>query len=389
MGSVTANRGLAVLGGEIKTPLTGYWSAELDIDTSEELSGAITFSDGATEFVGTIIRGEPYSGRHKVWIQGGAGKFGKELGAKPYKSTSVRLVLNDILAETGDVLADSSTRAVLDRQLAFWHRAPGPAFTAIKSLILDEAQANFRTLRDGSLWVGTDTFAAQEVEHEIVGRQDAIGLISIAPETLELEVGRAFQGVTITELVYTLTRDKLRAEVWHRLTPLHDALQRWLKQELRALLFAELYPSIAMKVGSSGLADVLPDNSGVPDPSKNPHPMAPHGQTGVMVRAGLPGVRLELGKPERCVVGFDIASPRAPFVAGFQKGSTKARIGNLLVIQNAMSFAIISVEFFPAGGSALDPSSGNGMAEAARAAAVLSGNAAFLAPIEFEIWETR
>lgn len=386
MGAVTAN-GFAVLGGTIALKITGFWSAELDIDHEEALTGQVTISDGTTEFVGTVIRGEPYSGRLRIWMQGGAGKLGKELSAKAYKSTTVRFVLEDILGETGDALSGAADRTVLDRSLAFWHRGKGRAMTAIDALLQDEAGANWRILRDGSLWTGADQFADQQVEHEVVDRDEALGVLHVAPETMELDVGRAFLGRTVHEIVYTVRASKLRAEVWVRESPLATMVRELVRRELRDVFLTKLYASVVPSVTKTGplagLADVLPDNSEVTDPDANDHPMLPSGQTGVRVLAGLPGVRLELGKPERALTGFEGGKPTRPYVAGWQKGSTKARIGTLLIAQNAITFALLPPQFFPAG------EIGNAAAVVEQGIIIGAGNTAFLVPIEFEIWETR
>lgn len=386
MAGVTANGGIAVLGAVVTIKRTGFWSAELDIDSDDKLTGAITFTDGVSEgFVGTIIRppDEPYSGRLKVFVQGGAGKLGVEVPARPYKSTSVRRVLLDLLELTGDPLSLTSDRTVLDTQLRFWHRARGPAQTAIKALIEDHCGANWRVRRDGSIWVGTDQFQESKPEHEIVNRDDVQAVIHIAPESFALDVGVSFQGKPVHELIYRLGEKKLRAEVHTSPDPLPAMIRRVVQQELREILYARTFPSIASKVDGSGNAAVVPDHSAIPDPDDNEHPMQPSGQTAVPVRLGMPGVRLEIGKPERCLVGFEQASPARPYVAGFQKGGTKARIGSLLIVQNPSSQLLVSVEFFPAGAT------GNALAEAARVAAALATNVPFLVPIDFEIWETR
>ena len=158
MSEITLNGGAAVLRAHVFLPFAGVWSADLDVDTDDELAGAVTIEvDGVVTFRGTVIDGGVTHGLWRGRIVGGAAGLRVALPSKAYLDAARADVVRDALAEAGETL--SATSDSLAAAVARFHRAEGAAGRAIDATA-DALGYGWRVLADGTVWLGAETWPA-------------------------------------------------------------------------------------------------------------------------------------------------------------------------------------------------------------------------------------
>ncbi len=97
-----------------------------------------------------------------------------------------------------------------------------------------------------------------------------------------------------------------------------DRLLGALRATVQALVgrvdYLALYPCKVVAQQASGLLDLRPETPRLPDLS------------GVPLRVGLPGARVEVPQGGRVLVGFEGGDPRLPFACLFETGATATKI---------------------------------------------------------------
>jgi hypothetical protein len=79
----------------------------------------------------------------------------------------------------------------------------------------DETGYTWRTLRDGTVWLGTDTFAELDSEADTVAAFPDLGLTVIAPQAAPLaRPGTTIDGVEIHDVITRLDGSSVRQELW-------------------------------------------------------------------------------------------------------------------------------------------------------------------------------
>lgn len=129
--------------------------------------------------------------------------------------------------------------------------------------------------------------------------------------------------------------------------------------------FLKLYPA-TVRAQNGDTVDVDPDDASI----------KAGGLQGIPLRHGLPGITLELdvSQSPRVLLGFEGGDPKRPFAALWSSGGT-AKIGSVLIAQNAGSLALLPPQWFPAG------TAGDATAAAALAAVLSAGNVGYLLPL--------
>lgn len=151
---------------------------------------------------------------------------------------------------------------------------------------------------------------------------------------------------------------------------LAGALEKLVAWFTRERPFLKLYPASVVVQNADGTLDLLPEDEAIRG----------GGLQGIPIRHGLPGVTVQVGAGQRVRVGFDGADRRAPYAALWDTAGT-AKVGSLLVVQNAQSMALLPPQWFAAG------TSGNAAAQVALAAALAAGNVAYLVPLTVPVVE--
>lgn len=197
-------------------PLTGRWTATVELSADETVSGAATVKwDDRDMAVGHVVRAAERAGVVRAFLVGGAGGLSGTVGASHYRQVTARTIVGDILAETGEALDTTSTRSSLDTQIAFWSRVEGPATEALVH-VCDISAANWRATPSGKIWIGVDEWPEVE-DFEALDLDDdgALGTRVFACEDPRLIAGATFRGLRLQRVEHEFTRDaSLRTTVW-------------------------------------------------------------------------------------------------------------------------------------------------------------------------------
>jgi hypothetical protein len=204
--------GAPVLHGTIGMPVSGAWVARMVVDADEALSGSVVIeSDSGMELHGFVRRSGETHGRVEALIVGGAGGLAMELPARYYVGAPVQTILGDILREAGETLSATSDSAALSAYLQKWSRGAARAGRQIAEL-LGPLDSSWRVLDDGSIWVGTDTWAAADLDYEITSEHPGDDRIVIADEALGLRPGTSLEGRNVSYVSHCVTPETIRTE---------------------------------------------------------------------------------------------------------------------------------------------------------------------------------
>lgn len=213
--------GKLLLSATLQEPLSGFWVADIEADSEEDLTGAVTLDLDGVTFAGTVHRGDLFRGRwHGRIVAGGygAGRGPRaRVAAKFYaEGIALRLVLSDIAAAMGlTVDTATSDAAVLDRVLGQWQRAEGPAAHALAALV-HEADVRFHVTRAGLLRVAAPTYAelTPAPTTELLTEDPQVRTATYAPLTPELLPDRAIGGRRCSYVLTVYGPGGLRQVVW-------------------------------------------------------------------------------------------------------------------------------------------------------------------------------
>lgn len=213
---LTAN-GLPVISLRLTLPVQGVWVAALEVASEAALTGALTLSDdGVVTYAGSVVRSGEVAGRTLVEAVGGTGGLAGNVAARSYQNAAARMVVSDLLAEVGEVLDASATRAAMQTQLAYWTRGAGRASVALSTLT-DALGCRWRALQSGSIWIGTDTWPSMDPDYVAteLDRDAAGGTVLLAAETIALRPGVTFGGERIGRVEHAFSRESpLRTTAW-------------------------------------------------------------------------------------------------------------------------------------------------------------------------------
>jgi len=207
--------GVPLLSAEIHEPANGRWVASVQVDTDEAPTGAITmsFEDGEVTFVGSVHRGDVESGRWMALLVGGTGGLSETIAAKAYFWSPLGLALDDILSAADETLSDTAT-SLLGATRSHWQRVQGTGCDALQA-IATEMDYRWRVLRDGTIWIGSDTYAELEAEAVQIASWPDQALRLIAPEGAPLvRPGVTHDGWMVDHVTTRLDDGTIRQDVW-------------------------------------------------------------------------------------------------------------------------------------------------------------------------------
>lgn len=209
--------GHPVLAGEITAPLTGRWVADLAVDASEALSGAVVLLVGGVRWAGTIYRGGVTQDTATVRVVGGTGGLDRTVTARSWQGLQpARGLVQELLSEVGEALYDGSG-AELDTNLARWSRLDGPAHHALAGLAR-AVGARWRLTIDGTVWVGTETWPElvlpEDTRAELLADDPRRGATSYSLPGAWVVPGQTFEGRRVGAVRYELADRRDRLTVW-------------------------------------------------------------------------------------------------------------------------------------------------------------------------------
>ncbi len=313
-------QGTVLLGCEVTMRDVGAWRGwvEIDWDSEKEApTGPFVFDIDGVEFRSTVIPGRSggWGGRMRVYVVGGAGGLDEELPVQNYAAgvTRIKTVVDDILRAAGETLSSEADAAILGTQLPAWQRSAGPA-TAALDLVLAQAGATWRVLRDGTVWVGVDAWPEVEPSGTVLESDWADGVITVAPDFATLVPGITVREQKISEVRHELGPKGLRSHL-HAKT-IAQLMERFVRRTQKDTEYAKRYRCRVTRQNANGTVDVLVDDER----------MKGRGVGSCRVRVGLPGTTIKVPSGARCLVGWDDGEPTLPYVDGWESGTSVTSI---------------------------------------------------------------
>ena len=186
---------------------------------------------------------------------------------------------------------------------------------AAAGVVLDELAEEiggvWRTLPDGSIWIGVDSWEETSVPYEILDELGAQGSISIALESAALLPGTTLGGRKIVQITHQLSAEKWRTDVCYSqryFDSLRSVLAGIVAGLTRRFDYHALYPCRVIKQNDDGTLELKPDGDRVPPTSKVP------------LRYAVPGMLLKVKKDARVLLGFEQGDKRRPYASLWEIG---------------------------------------------------------------------
>ncbi|MBV8929447.1 MAG: hypothetical protein JO152_10025 [Mycobacteriaceae bacterium] len=304
----------AVLAAVITLPRVGAWTARLELDHDEAVTGAVTLrsADGALNLRGTVRRGGVAEGYTGLLVVGGNGTLPTELVPRFYRGVTLRVPVTDALRDAGEALAADADATLLDNTvLDAWTRPRELGGTVLTDLT-QRYQAAWRFRDDGTVWVGHETWPSVAVDYDVVADAPAQDRVEIATETVPaaLRPGTTFRDRPVSVVEYHHRPNAARTVVQFerpgastdRLTA---AVESAVRHTTREVIYHALYPARVVQQRGDGTLEVeLAD------------PRMPH-MTGIPIRGSAPGEHVQVRNDARVLIGFEGGDPTKPYAAGW------------------------------------------------------------------------
>lgn len=212
---------MITLGGRQCTALTltfpaqGRWVAHASVADGDEIVGGdpptiTTDTDPPVRLVGSVLSAHAES--RQVTMVGGPAVLSATLAAQSWRGADVRTIAK---AALGDHLSTTSAPAVMAVRLSYWTRFQGTARAELRNLAA-AANATWRALDNGAVWLGTDTYPeVSDFEASILDRDATLGTLTVATALLALRPNQTWRGHRISRVEYSFDRSQaLRAVIW-------------------------------------------------------------------------------------------------------------------------------------------------------------------------------
>lgn len=216
MALITAG-GFTVFRGSITLPQIGAWTADLDLDASADIKGAIEIEmPEAAKLVGTVTSGALHHGYMRARIVAGKAGLSKPATPKFYESPKLRSVLADLAKTAGETISNTIASGVLNAPMLGWTTIEMPVGVQIAALVGSAAPgASWRMLPDGTIWIGTETWKKSSVrDYRILDRRSSEGRIEIGLDTPALIPGTALGDDHIGDIEYQIDNEGVRTTAW-------------------------------------------------------------------------------------------------------------------------------------------------------------------------------
>ncbi len=214
MGLITLNE-KPVLAMRLQQPRMGVWVCLLEVDSEDDITGAVKLEDDGVTYNGTVIEGGVTAGRWQGRVVGGKAGLRGTLRARNYQRIKVREILDGILLDAGEALSGNATTSVLRKSLAFWSRRQGSGIEAM-NLLAENIGAGWRVFPDGSVWIGDESWPAfRGSDLNQLDRINHAGRLELAPNDIGLAPGSAVEGLNIEHVEHTIESQGLRTAAWY------------------------------------------------------------------------------------------------------------------------------------------------------------------------------
>lgn len=278
---------------------SGQWSATVEAIGDTTISSPATLKLGAYTWVGDVLMAGVYHGRVKATITAATGLF------KAVEPTHLKGSIDDVLSYlTGQ--SGVTFELAAPTEMTEWVVTAGTCREAITT-IAQHAGLVWRTKRDGTVWLGKETWPASapidKTHVELDSNPGQSSKLWTADET-PLEPGTSLDGQNIVRVAIKLAPDALDVTAVFELENLDlNATELRLTNQVAPLRYHGLYPARVVSCDfAAQTVDVQPEDPTLPDLGK------------VRMRSA-PGLRIEVAGGQRVLIGFQGGDPDKPFAA--------------------------------------------------------------------------
>jgi hypothetical protein len=214
--------GIPVFHGTICIPRVGAWSGDLAVDKQEAITGACTLAiDGGLTLVGTAARSGVWLDTARLRVVAGAGGLGKTARPQHYRQTTMRVVLQDLLATAGERLSATADASTLALTFPAWTTIAQPIGRMIAALLGDTRlgpATAWRVLADGRLWVGQETWPdsglANLTDYQDLAESPEEGIVELGVEAPRLLPGTVLGGRRVSYVEHRIDGNGARTCFW-------------------------------------------------------------------------------------------------------------------------------------------------------------------------------
>ncbi|MDB4929455.1 MAG: hypothetical protein JWM10_1939 [Myxococcaceae bacterium] len=310
---MTTLAGHPLLALSLVIPRVGAWTADVEADTDQDLTGLVDLVVEGRVWRATVVRGAVAFGRWSGRLVGAGGLL-RELAPLALASTTLRGVLDELLRESGEAIAP----AVGDLSAAVprWHRTRATGQQEVAEVAL-RAGMTWRVLADASVWVGAETWpdAALGPDVDVLDRDPVVGRYEIAgadavdvrPGTLvQLRAGDGDTFVRVGAVTHRLEGAALRTSVLEEQQEtaagrLWAALEAIIHRATRRYDRTGSYAATVVEQRADGTLDLQPEDPRRPSCQRVPY-------------RTLPGLAVQVPAGARVCFTYDDGDPRRPVV---------------------------------------------------------------------------
>ncbi len=326
----TSAGALNVISAEITELLEGAWTALVEVDTDDDITGPVVLTEGTTVWVGSVKQGAQEHGRFIARLVGGTGGLSTSLDVRNYDSPVLGDILADIMLAAGEGLSPDVGADILLASVERWSRRSGPGGLSLKQVTDESTADHWRIRRDGLVWLGAETYPAvlPTFDYTEITRDPAQDSITIAPEDDQPlpAVGDNFLDRNIVGTVTTIGVGSLRQVItWESATgaggdrllgPLGTLVNAFVGRQID---YAKMYPCVVnFQDPITGTLDLTPDDETVRG----------NGFKRIQISYGLPGVTATVPIGGRVNLYFQNGDPKQPRAALWEgSGVTLITVG--------------------------------------------------------------
>jgi hypothetical protein len=324
-------RGVQLLSADVTMKTKGPWTAWVEIDEPpmdeveqkefEPPTGPFVFEIDGVEYRGTV---EPdatgnYKGTVRLKVIGGAGGFNKLIPTRNYAGglTKVKTILDDILRDCGESISNEIDNNLLNRRLPAWHRYEDTG-TSCMDILCSKLKCEWRVLRDGTVWIGTDEYPEVEPAGTLLNTSHSEGYSKYSMEYATLVPGIIVSEKKVEQVSYKLTKSGLHAELFASST--QSLLSSISERVDKKNAYTKKYRCKVVRQNGDGTVDVEIDDE---------H-MKGRGVAKCAVRTGFPGSFIKVAAGARCQISWDDGDPSLPYVDAWEAntGFIYTKMGN-------------------------------------------------------------
>jgi hypothetical protein len=173
--------GIRVVSGELSIPLVGMWTADLQLATSDAVTGSATVVVGNLTLMGSVYRSDTYGGQTRCRLIAGAGGWRSPVGRQGYGSPSgvnLSSVLSDVASAAGETMGPLPSGSVGP----FYTRAATIASDVLWQLVAAQAIPSWYVDPTGTTRVAAWPSSPVQTPWELVDQKPDEGVCSIATE---------------------------------------------------------------------------------------------------------------------------------------------------------------------------------------------------------------